>query len=109
VGAGQEKTAGQCDTPGFKVQDTPTVQVDHRHSLKLNMKRNHSRVHQTSMDVLQSWRANCDVQILVYSSDPEHPDADDIARVTDYVVGYACKGNNALKEEREQSKQIVLA
>ena len=62
-----------------------------------------------SMDILQSWRANCDLQILIYSSDPDHPDPDDIARVTDYVVGYACKGNKTLKEERELTKKLVLA
>jgi hypothetical protein len=61
------------------------------------------------MDALQSWRGNCDVQILVYSSDPDFLDADDIARVTDYVVGYACKGNKTLKEEREQAAQLFLA
>jgi hypothetical protein len=46
---------------------------------------------------------------LIYSSDPANPDADDIARVTDYVVGYACKGNKTLVEENEQTKQILLA
>ena len=73
------------------------------------MPRNHRRITQTASDVLQSWRANCDVQILIYSSDPANPDADDIARVTDYVVGYACKGNKTLVEENEQTKQILLA
>jgi hypothetical protein len=54
--------------------------------------------------MLQSWRANCDVQILIYNSDPKNPDLTDIARVTDYIVAYACKGNATMKEEREQNR-----
>ena len=61
------------------------------------------------MDLLQSWRGNCDIQILVYSCDPKHPDIAEIARITDYVVAYACKGNASVKEEREQNKQMILA
>lgn len=85
------------------------MKYDHRQTLRLNQPRNHGRVTQTSMDVLQSWRANCDIQILIYSSDPDQPDPDDIAKVTDYVVGYACKGNKTLKEERDANTRILLA
>ena len=58
--------------------------------------------------MLQSWRANCDVQILIYNSDPKTPDVTDIARVTDYIVSYACKGNATLQEEREQTKAMIV-
>lgn len=91
------------------MNDRPSVENDHRQTLRLNQPRNHKRVTQSSLDVLQSWRANCDLQILIYTSDPEHPDPDDIARVTDYVVGYACKGNKTLKEERDLTKKLLLA
>jgi hypothetical protein len=33
----------------------------------------------------------------------------EVARVTDYVVAYACKGNSTVKEEREQNKHLILA
>jgi hypothetical protein len=52
---------------------------------------------------VQSCRANCDVTILIYDSDPKHPDATEIAKVTNYVVNYACKGNETLAIEQKTS------
>ena len=66
------------------------------------MSRNHARVNQVSDVMLSSWRGNCDVQIFIYESNPEKPQYDKIARVTDYTVGYACKDGQKLKEEKEQ-------
>lgn len=108
TGCGQEKSVGKCDTPGFPLSKAPTVKYDHRRSQKLYMPRNHGRLNQTSTDLLQSWRGNCDVQILVYNCDPMRPDISEIAKVTDYVVAYSCKGNATLKEEREQTKKMAL-
>ena len=73
------------------------------------MPRNHSRINQTSRHMLQSWRANCDIQVLVYDGDPKNPDTSEIAKITDYVVSYSCKGNVTLKEERQQTKELLLA
>lgn len=97
-----------ADTPGFELSDQPKVQVDHKKCKKLHMPRNHTRVHQTSLDMLQSWRGNCDVQILIYDSDPRHPNISEIARVTDYVVAYSCKGNHTHLEEVKQNKELIL-
>jgi hypothetical protein len=108
-GAGREANLGKCDTPGFPLLDKPEIKYDHRGSLKLYMPRNHRRINQTSMDLLQSWRGNCDIQILVYNYDPMHPDWSEIAKVSDYVVAYASKGNTTLKEEREQTRRLLLA
>lgn len=66
------------------------------------MHRNHPKVYQCSTDMLSSWRANCDIQLFIYESDPMSPDLEEIARVTDYTVGYACKGAKTVKEERDQ-------
>lgn len=71
------------------------------------MPRNHARLHQTSLDLLRAWRGNCDVQILIYDSDPDHPDPNDIARVTDYVVAYSTKGNKTLREEKQQTIHLI--
>lgn len=109
VGCGKEETPGKCDTPGFQLSETPQVKFDHRRSQKLYMPRNHPRVNQTSAVMLQSWRANCDIQILVYDCDPKNPDIGEIARITDYVASYSCKGNVTLKEEREHTKNIIMA
>jgi hypothetical protein len=67
------------------------------------MRRNHPRLLQTSLHCLQSWRANCDISILIYESDPKHPDASEIA------VSYACKGNETLAIERKQVKEFALS
>lgn len=37
-----------------------------------------------------------------------HPNPDEIARVTDYIVAYACKGNETIVEERSQMKALIL-
>lgn len=96
-----------CDTPGYPLIETPEVKVDHRGILRFYMPRNHNRVNQTSLDLLQSWRGNCDVQFLIYESNPKEPSATDIGKVTDYIVGYACKGNKTLKEERVQTQYLI--
>lgn len=70
--------------------------------------RNHSRLNQTSIDILRSWRGNCDIQMLIYDSNPDLIDVREISRVTDYVVGYIGKGNSTMLEEKETNKQIVL-
>ena len=72
------------------------------------MPRNHRRILQTSKAFLQTWRANCDVQIILYESDPDNPSPADIAKATDYIVGYACKGNESLAEEKAQIIQLIL-
>jgi hypothetical protein len=36
------------------------------------------------------------------------PDPDEIARVTDYIVAYACKGDKSIVEEKQQMKALIL-
>lgn len=107
TGCGQEETPGKCDTPGFATSQSPSIKYDHKRSQKLYMPRNNKRLNQTSTDLLRSWRGNCDVQIIVYNCDPKKPDVAEIARVTDYVVAYSCKGNSTIAEEREQMKKLI--
>ena len=71
------------------------------------MPRNHERIIQTSTDMLQSWRANCDIQILIYDTDPCNPDPSEIARVVNYVIGYSCKGGHTHIEERNQIEELT--
>jgi hypothetical protein len=108
VGCGRESIVGKADTPGFELHAEPRVKYDHRRAQKLCMPRNHGRLNQSSLDLLQTWRGNCDVQVLIYDCDPMHPNLTEIARVTDYVVSYACKGSTSVKEEREQNRNLVL-
>lgn len=108
TGAGYEANLGKADTPGFPLINDPEIKFDHKRTKRLCMPRNHKRLNQCSSDLLQSWRGNCDIQILVYSCDPLHPDIGEIAKVTDYVVSYATKGNTTMKEEREQNRRLTL-
>jgi hypothetical protein len=71
------------------------------------MPRNDRRVNQSSLDMLQSWRGNCDIQVLIYSTDPTDPDPGEIAQVVDYVIGYVCKGNQTFKEEITQYRSLI--
>jgi len=58
--------------------------------------------------MLQGWRGNCDLQVLLYNCDPKNPDPSEIARVTDYVASYSTKGNATLKEEREHTRNFIM-
>ena len=58
--------------------------------------------------MLRSWRGNCDIQVLIYESDPKYPDMREIAKVTDYVVGYACKGGHTYMQDINQMKAMIL-
>jgi PIF1-like helicase len=69
--------------------------------------RDNRRILQTSAHMIQSWRANCDLQILIYNSSPNTPDLDDVAAVTDYVVSYACKGNESSIAEKQHLKDYI--
>ena len=97
-----EITEGSAETPGFKLAPHPYFEKIKNGFRKLKMPRNHSRVNQCSMDMLRSWRANCDLQVFVYETDPMNPDIKEIATVTDYTVGYACKGAKTTVEEKKQ-------
>jgi hypothetical protein len=107
-GAGTEATESKGDTPGFPLSDVPTVLRTHQRCQQLRMPRNHRRINQTSTKLLQAWRGNCDVQILIYESHPDNFDPCEVSKVTDYVVAYSCKGNTSYREETEMNKHIIL-
>ena len=76
-----------------------------QHGFKhVELSRNNKHVVQSSLDMLQSWRGNCDFQLMLYDSDPFNPDPAEIARVTDYIVAYASKGNVSLADEKADKK-----
>ena len=51
-----------------------------------------------------NFEGNCDIQIMIYESDPDNFDLRDISKVTDYVVAYSCKRNATLWEEIENNQ-----
>ena len=107
-GAGVEITPGKGDTPGFILRCQPSIVADKRGFKKLEMSRNHKRIVQTALAMLQSWRGNCDFQVLLYDCDPLAPDPTEIAKVTDYVVAYQCKGNKRLADEKKEIRNLIF-
>ena len=110
-GCGIEQTKGACDTPGFPLMKENKVITEKGRNIKrLHLKRKGSRKFvQTSTIALQSWRANCDIQILIYDSSPEKPNLEEIRRVSDYVVAYTTKVNQTTAEERRVCLDIAKA
>ncbi len=106
-GAGEEKTYGKYDTEGFKLLTEPNISITIRGYKTIHLKRNHNRILQTSTNLLQAWRANCDIQIILYDTDPKNIDSTEITKVVDYIVGYACKANEKIKDEKEQLQSII--
>ena len=109
MGCGIELAAGTGLTPGYTTREKPVIVRDLRGFNRLDMTRESRDVRtiQTSLWLSQGWRANCDIQVLLYDSDPDFPDASDIAKVTDYIVAYACKGNETISEEKNQIAALI--
>ena len=45
---------------------------------------------------------------MIYFSDPRYPSMEDIAAVTDYVVGYQMKGAETLAVERKNMQDLIM-
>ena len=57
---------------------------------------------------VRNWVGYCDVAMLLYETDPMKPDPVEIAKVKDYVVAYASKGNSALAIEKHLVSQFIM-
>ena len=105
---GKETEYGKADTEGRELSNTAVITVDRRGIEHFRLRRTKSRkVVQHSMPVLQGWRANSDVQLLLYRSHPDKPDISEIENVCKYVVAYASKKNHTTKEEKEAIQNII--
>jgi len=75
---------------------------------QFRMKRMKSkRVVQHSRTLLQAWRANCDVKLLLYFSNPHLPDIGEIEEVVQYVVAYTGKRHHTNQEEKNAIQNII--
>jgi hypothetical protein len=81
------------------------IQIDRKGISHFRMRRTHS-VHlvQHSKYFLKAWKANCDVKLLLYFSDPTCPDLCEIEDVCRYVVAYWQKTQYISRRERSDSK-----
>jgi hypothetical protein len=46
--------------------------------------------------------------LILYNVHPDFPDPEEIAKVIDYIVAHACKGNESLNKEKAKIKEYVL-
>ena len=72
------------------------------------MPQNNKKVVQTSLYLATSWRANVDFQILLIPSDDGIVSIKDIARLTDYIVSYMCKGNETQIQEKKNMTNVIM-
>jgi hypothetical protein len=110
-GAGHEETDGKGDTPGFECNTSPTItQEDHGFTqhLVFRSKINTKCTVKTYPFLSQVWRGNVDVKPLLYQSDQNNPNTEDIMSCTDYIIGYQMKGTQTLPLEQKNMKDLVM-
>ena len=101
AGFGKESSFGYRDTPGMERRPKSEIVKDVKGYWHFQMKRKGSkRVVQHSRTLLQSWRANCDVKLLLYFSNPHLPDIGEIEEVCQYVVAYTGKRHKTTQDEK---------
>jgi hypothetical protein len=105
---GTESEFGKVDTPGMELIQHAKIQRDKKGITHFRMRRTKS-VHlvQHSKFILKAWRANCDVKLLLYFSDPTSPDLREIEDVCRYVVAYTGKRHNTSQDEKEAIQNII--
>jgi hypothetical protein len=106
---GTESEFGKLDTPGMDFIEKAKIQIDRKGISHFRMRRTHS-VHlvQHSESLLKVWRANCDIKLLLYYSNPSHPYICKIEVVCKYVVAYTSKRHNTTQEEKEVIQNIIM-
>ena len=59
--------------------------------------------------IIQSWKANSNVNLIVYNSPLDNPSTDYIIAIDDYVCGYACKDSKPAGATAYLFKNMVNA
>ena len=108
VGFGDETKFNRQDTPGMDLRDKAAIVKDGKGIKQFRMKRTKSkRVVQHSKSLLKSWRANCDIKLLLYFSDPRYPDIGEIEDVCKYVVAYTGKRHQTSRKEIDAIENLI--
>ena len=108
LGYGSEVTSNKGDTPGKDRRTQATIEKNAKGIEHLLLPRLHSKkVVQHSRAILQAWRANADVQLLIYRSNPNIPDVGEIEAVTKYCTAYAGKTKHTTREEISTIQDII--
>jgi hypothetical protein len=84
------------------------LEKDKKGIYHFRMKRTHSkRAVQHSRTLLRGWRANCDIKLLLYFSNPNLPDIGEIENVCKYVVAYTGKRNHTSQQEKAAIQDFI--
>ena len=108
-GYGTEANPNKGDTPGKPNNPNATIEKDHKGVEHFLLPRlNSVRAVQHSRALIQTWRANADVQLLIYRSNPSIPDVGEIESVSRYLVAYAGKRYQTTKSEKDAIQNLIL-
>ena len=106
-GFGDEANYGQQDTPGMDLREESGLVKDKKGIVHFQMKRMHSkRAVQHSRTLLKGWRANCDIKLLLYFSNPNMPDIGEIEDICKYVVAYTGKRNHTSQQKKNSNSRF---
>jgi hypothetical protein len=106
---GTETKYGKQDTQGLPRTNKARIIIDQKGISHFRMKRTKSvRVVQHSRTLLRGWRANCDIKLLLYYSNPNCPDISEIEDVSRYVVSYTGKRHNTSQAEIDAIQNIIM-
>ncbi len=106
---GTESEFGKVDTPGMDLIQNAEIQIDRKGILHFRMRQTRL-VHlvQHSKYLLKGWRANCDIKLLLYFTNPTCPDLREIEDVCRYVVAYNGKRHNTSQDKKEAIQNIIM-
>ncbi len=106
---GTESAFGKMDTQGLPCMPRSRIITGKKGISHFWMTRTESvRVVQHSRILLRSWRANSDIKLSLYYSDPSCPDIGKIEDVCWYVVAYTGKRHNTTQPEKDSIQNIIL-
>ena len=109
MGFGTEATPNEGDTPGKNLIPNAQIERDARGIEHFYLPQTGLKwVVQHSKPLLQAWRANADIQLLIYRSDPNIPDISEIEAVGRYCVSYAGKRYKTTRQAINSIQDIIF-
>ena len=57
---------------------------------------------------MQGWRANVDIQFLLYDGTLDKTSVAEISQISDYIISYVCKGTETSVQEKNRMKDVIL-
>ncbi len=104
-----ETKHGKQDTQGLPRTKRSKIFINRKGISHFRMRRTKPvRVVQHSRMLLRGWRANCDIKLLLYYSNPNCPDISEIEDVSRYVVSYTGKRHNTSQTEIDAIQNIIM-